>query len=64
MKTEMSAYCAIELTPEEASATSGGVEWKTFGPFVTLAIATAIATAVASVVVHLVDAWIDHKFHC
>ncbi|TCN27563.1 MULTISPECIES: hypothetical protein [Sinorhizobium] len=27
MKSDMAAYCVTELTPEEASGTSGGMFW-------------------------------------
>ncbi|WOH63664.1 hypothetical protein [Bradyrhizobium sp. BWA-3-5] len=37
MKTDMSDYGVTELTPEEASATSGGVFWAIVGVIAGLA---------------------------
>ncbi|MGY4198927.1 hypothetical protein [Bradyrhizobium sp. USDA 4520] len=41
MKADMSAYGVTELTPEQASATSGGVFWAIVGVLAGLAAAIA-----------------------
>ncbi|MCC8958016.1 hypothetical protein H8B02_32695 [Bradyrhizobium sp. Pear77] len=52
MKTNMSAYGVTELSPEEASATSGGMFWVALG-----AIARTVVLGAAAVAAYFYMPW-------